>query len=177
MKDTMHPPNYPPDALPALARLNQVHLNGITISQISPVLGLGVLFHPEKYNPQHCSLITIDKELILSLESVELAGKSDLLLRDVLRACCGILGADPEEGHGAKHEEVGVLGLDLLSEDEDEEDEIYRWGRDSRLMIMLFLAIMLARSEGNIPGREQKRVGASGGIWSVYAPTYCRPAP
>lgn len=182
----MHLLKYPPDALTTLARLNQVHLNGITISQISPKLGLGVLFHPDKYNPKHHSLITIDKELILSLESVELAGKSDVLLREVLRACCGILGANLEEGYGVKHEEAGVLGFDLMDEDEDEEDEIHPWGRNPRLMIMLFLAIMLARgefeNEGNVLGRGQRRAGArvgSGGIWSVYASayTYSHPTP
>ena len=178
----MHHPIFPPDTLTALAHLNQVHLNGITISQISPVLGLGVLFHSDKYNPECCSLITIDKELILSLESVELASKSDLLLREVLRACCGILGADPGEDYGVDHEVVGVSCLDLLNEDEDEdeEDEIHLWGRNPRLMIMLFLAIMLARgrveSEENVT-RERRglsvRIG-SGGIWSVYGPVQHR---
>ena len=173
----MHHPIFPPDTLIALARLNQVHLNGITISHISPVLGLGVLFHSDNYNPECCSLITIDKELILSQESVELAGKSDFLLREVLRACCGILGADPGEDPGVKYEVVGVPCLDLLNEDEDGGDEIHLWGRNPRLMIMLFLAIMLARgrveSEENVR-REQGRLSArigGGGIWSVYGPT------
>lgn len=173
----MRLPTYPPSALAAFARLHQLQLNGTSISHISPDVGLGMLFHPEQYNPAHRPLLTIDKDLVLSVESIESAAKSDHWIRDVLRACCGLLGGDAQ-GDGKRGKEAGTekfpgLELELEDEDEGEGEEIQQWGRNPRLMIMLFLAVMVVRgaveAEGSARESEQRRkvVGVgSGGVWS-----------
>ncbi|KAF8429244.1 hypothetical protein EV426DRAFT_557602 [Tirmania nivea] len=121
----MRLPTYPPSALSAFASLYQLLLNGTSVSPISPEVGLGVLFHPEKYNPAHPPLLTIGKDLILSAETVESAAKIDPWIRDLLRSC-----------------------------------SIQPWGRNPRLMIMLYLAVIMVR--GSTVGVS------SGGIWSEY---------
>jgi len=168
----MHLPTYPPLALGAFARLHQLQFNGTTISHISPEIGLGVLFHPEAYNPAHRPLLTIGKDLTLSAESVESAAKSDHWIRDLLRACCGLFRTDIEE-----NEKEGGLrnisGQDLEDGEEgDGEGETRPWGRNPRLMVMLFLAVMMVRGsvEAEEPNEEKRKaVGVgSGGVWSEY---------
>jgi len=167
----MHLPTYPPSALSAFARLHQLLLNGTSISHISPGVGLGVLFHPEKYNPAYPPLLTIGKDLTLSAETVELVAKSDHWIRDLLRACCGLLEAESEENDGCGGP-GNIPGLDLGDEDEEGREEIKPWGRNPRLMIMLFLAVMMVRGsvEAEEPNdQKRKAVGVgSGGIWSEY---------
>ena len=168
----MRLPTYPPSALSAFARLHQLQLNGTSISHISPEVGLGVLFHPEKYNPACPPLLTIGKDLILSAETVELAAKNDHWIRGLLRACCGLFEAESKENDGCG--ELGSIpGLNLGDGGgEDGGEKIQPWGRNPRLMIMLFLAVMMVRGsveaeESNDQKRKAVGVG-SGGIWSEY---------
>ena len=168
----MHLPTYHSEALGAFARLHQLLLNGISISHISPEIGLGVLFHPEKYNPAYPPLLTIGKDLTLSAESVGSAAKSDHWIRDLLQACCGLLGAAELEGNDGCSGLRNIQGLDLGDEDGEDRGQIQPWGRNPRLMIMLFLVVMMVRGSAEAEeSKDQKRkaVGVgSGGIWSEY---------
>lgn len=167
----MHLPTLPPSALSAFARLHQILLNGISISHVSPEVGLGVLFHPENYNPAQPPILAIGKDLTLSAETVESAAKVDHWIGDLLRACCGLGGAGSKENDG-RDGRGNIAVLPMLDLDKEDEEGIQPWGRNPRLMIMLFLAVMMVRGsveseESNDQKRKAVGVG-SGGIWSEY---------
>lgn len=172
---SMRLPALPPAALVASARLHGIQLNGTSIERISPEIGLGVLFRREKYNPTKPALLTVGKDLILSADNVEIAGKSDPWVKDLLRACCGILGADQSEVNENEGEpsDVGVPDLNFGEEQEVETQVLQPWGRNPRLMIMLFLTVMMVRAAVNIEEKEARtgqrtiHIGVgTGGIWS-----------
>ncbi|KAI5811354.1 hypothetical protein DFH27DRAFT_23729 [Peziza echinospora] len=163
---------YSAVTLSPFARLHNLKLNGISIASLGPQLGLGIVFDPAKYDSADPALLTIDRDLILSAESVELAAKSDERIRDLLKACCGIqdtsVKEDPDDiTFDLSELQVGEEG------DEEERRNIRPWGRNPRLMIMLFLAVMMARGvEGDtdkINDQRRRALGVgTGGIWSEY---------
>ena len=161
---------YSAITLSPFARLHNLKLNGISIASLGPLLGLGIVFDPAKYDSVDPALLTIDRDLILSAESVELAAKSDARIRDLLKACCCI---QDTSVNGEPNDITFDLSALQVDEEDDEEERrnIKPWGRNPRLMIMLFLAVMMARGvagdSDKINDQRKRALGVgTGGIWS-----------
>ena len=67
------------------AQLNSVELNGIEISKLPGSKGFGILAKQD-VTEENAILMTVPKDLILSLNNVWLYAKSDYHLREVLEA-------------------------------------------------------------------------------------------
>ena len=72
-------------SLTAWVRLNSVQLNGVKIASFEDSRGLGVVT-TEELSEDNAILMTVPRELLLSLENVWLYAKSDGRLREVLQA-------------------------------------------------------------------------------------------
>lgn len=77
--------NSPIGALPAWVKLNNVIFNKVTVSPMSDDKGLGVIISGEDIRRQ-AMLMTVPRDLILSLENVWIFAKSDHHLREVLES-------------------------------------------------------------------------------------------
>ena len=71
-------------AFPAWARLNNVQFEGITVADLA-AKGYGLIVTTER-TEENAVLITVPKDLILSLENVWILAKADKHLREVLDA-------------------------------------------------------------------------------------------
>ena len=67
------------------ARLNQIELNGVKVSQVPGGRGCGVIA-TDFLSEENAILMTIPRELLLSLEKVWVYAKADRHLREVLEA-------------------------------------------------------------------------------------------
>ena len=81
----MYRETLPIDQLGAWARLNSIEINGLKITTLQGNRGSGLVATAERpmNNPL---LVTIPKDLVLSLENVWLYAKSDKHLRQTLEA-------------------------------------------------------------------------------------------
>lgn len=75
----------PPTALYSWAELNNIVLNGVTISQVPNGRGLGVVATAKSFD-ENAVLMAVPPQLILSLETVWIYAKSDPQLKEVLDA-------------------------------------------------------------------------------------------
>ena len=81
----MRSEGLPISALSAWIKLNNVVLNGVTVSAIQDDKGLGIISGGE--NSDDCTpLMIVPQSLVLSLENVWVFAKSDQQLREVLEA-------------------------------------------------------------------------------------------
>lgn len=81
----MHRETLPPDSSLPWAKLNNIVLNGVKISQLGKSRGSGVIATRE-LSADNAALMTIPRELILSLDNVWIYAKADHHLREVLEA-------------------------------------------------------------------------------------------
>jgi hypothetical protein len=77
--------SLPLSALPAWLALNNVEMNGVTISLATEGKGSGI-FSTEDISDEASTFITVPRDLILSLETIWEQAKSDHDLDQVLRA-------------------------------------------------------------------------------------------
>lgn len=81
----MHSANSPIEALPTWVKLNGIIFDNVTVSPMTDDKGLGVIVSGENAEPRDL-LMTVPRDLILSLENVWIFAKSDHHLREVLES-------------------------------------------------------------------------------------------
>lgn len=81
----MHRETLPPDSSLPWAKLSNIELNGVKVSQLPDSRGSGVVATHE-LSEDNALLMTIPQELLLSLQSVWIYAKADRHLREVLEA-------------------------------------------------------------------------------------------
>lgn len=81
----MHSESLPISALSAWIKLNNIVLNGVTVSNIQDEKGLGVISYDGNLD-DGTPLMIVPHGMILSLENVWVFAKSDQHLREVLEA-------------------------------------------------------------------------------------------
>lgn len=81
----MHSENSPISTLPIWAELNNVVFNGVRVSPMSNGKGFGLVACTQFSNGGEL-LMTVPKDLVLSLENIWIFAKSDAHLREALEA-------------------------------------------------------------------------------------------
>lgn len=82
----MDRPSLPLDALPAWLALNNVEMNGVAISPAAEGKGSGIFATEDLNSEDNPTLITVPRDLVLSLSTIWEHAKSDHDLEQVLRA-------------------------------------------------------------------------------------------